>query len=68
MAASLTSFPARDPFTLASGEKLPSSSLVNLGALRKSKHAVEVLKTIKKQADEVKVNSVGCRRATQELS
>ncbi|ORY89390.1 hypothetical protein BCR35DRAFT_317308 [Leucosporidium creatinivorum] len=44
----------RDPFTLASGEKLPSSDLVNLVALRKSDHAVEVLKALKKQADEVK--------------
>ncbi|KAK4335292.1 HIT-like domain-containing protein [Rhodotorula toruloides] len=44
----------RAPFPLESGGTVPASHLVNLASLLKSPHALEVLKVLERQADEVK--------------
>ncbi|BGP24857.1 forkhead-associated domain histidine triad-like protein [Rhodotorula toruloides] len=44
----------RVPFPLVSGETVPASHLLNLASLLKSPHALEVLKALELQAEEVK--------------
>ncbi|BGP16410.1 hypothetical protein JCM10213_004034 [Rhodosporidiobolus nylandii] len=44
----------RDPFPLPSGEKVPPKDLDSLNALLSGDHALEVLKELERQAEEVK--------------